>query len=469
MLRLFRLNDPYRLGIVLLVMVGLRLPYWISGGLPTIHEQHWLLVGERLSSGAHMYSELWDTTGPLPALVYGVLHSLFGLSPLAHQIVALCLVFLQCIIFNNTMLARKAYNENTYIPGLLYGLFASISFDMFTLSPLLIGLTFILLAYRQLFSHLQSRAKEEEAILLMGLMMGLAALCYLPLGLLLLPLFVSLGLFSSTLTRRYFLIGYGFLLPIALSALYYYLAGSWSEFFEYFIYNTLVLPKSSLTTGWLELSLFGIPALLLVLAMVRVARYPRFINFQSRLQQIMLMWLVISLIIWWRAEQRAPFHLLVVVPILAFYLSHYLLLFRKKRWAEVAFWFIWVPVVVLSQNPISHWVPQLPQPKDLVVEAPPLPSQARQKSMWVLGDFPAYYAHAQSLGTAFYQWEVYASFLEDINEYQEVLELHRVVADPLPEVVVDPDGRFPKLFQYFPDWETAYVPLQNNRVWVLKP
>lgn len=469
LLRLFRLNDPYRLGLVLLIMLGLRLPFWLTDVPGTWHEQHWLLLGERLGNGAAMYSDMWDTTGPLPVLIYSVLHSLFGKSALAHQIVALLLVFIQATLFNTTLLARKAYNENTYIPGLIYGLLASWYFDFYTLSPLLIGLTFAWLAFHQLFRHLQSRVKADEAILLMGMMLGLAVLCYQPFVLLLIPMFLALGFFSNTVGRRYMLIIYGLMLPFMLSGVYYFTVGSFNDFVRFYLIKPFTLGQHAYVAWDLVGSLTALPILMLMLAIFRVVSYPRFVNYQNRLQQIMLVWLLVSVIMFLQSHHRSAFHLLVFVPPMAFFFSHYVLLFRKRRWGEVTFWVIFLPILVVNLNVIRQWFSFLPGPESVQVSAAPMPDHLKNRSMWVVGEYPEYYQHARSLGTAFYNWHLAADLVLQQNTYAEILELQAMVEHPLPEVVVDPEKHFAKLLQHYPEWKAVYSRVPNTDFWEYRP
>jgi len=453
--------------LVLLIITALRLPHWLGDITPTWEEQHWLLVGQALSEGSEMYKDVWDTTGPIPALVYSVLHGLFGRSYLAHQVLAMVVLFIQCIIFNTTMVARKAYNETTYVPGLMYGLLGSLFFDFFTLSPLLMGLTFVLLSFRQLFSHLQSRAKDDEAILLMGMMMGIAALCYLPLGLLLIPLYLALGFFSSTIPRRYLLILYGFLLPILMSGVYYYVVDALPNFISFYFLRTIGLTIQPYASWLLIVAVVGVPLLLTLLALLRTFSYPRFINYQSRLQQIMVLWLLVGLGIILRAHHRSPMHFLIWVPPMAFFLSHYVLLIKKRRWAEVAFTVIWGSVVILSLGPVTNWLPFFPSSDSIRVSDTTLPSAYRDKSMWVIGPSVEYYQHAAGLGTVFYQPEMVAPYLGPLDRYSEIITLKEAVDNPLPEVVVDPEDHFIQMLEYFPEWKARYKKVDGHPVWAL--
>ena len=99
MLTFFRLNDPYRLVIIFFLLLALRIPAMLNDNL-TIPELNYMLVGEKLTNGADLYSEIWDNIGPLSAMVYALIDFLFGKSQLAYQIIAWLFVFFQAFIFN---------------------------------------------------------------------------------------------------------------------------------------------------------------------------------------------------------------------------------------------------------------------------------------------------------------------------------------------------------------------------------
>ncbi|MEM9390503.1 MAG: hypothetical protein AAGA02_08515, partial [Bacteroidota bacterium] len=180
MLSFFRLNDPYRLLVIFLLLLAVRLPALLGSYDTSVQELNLMLTGERLASGFDMYSDVWETTSPISAGVFGVIDFLFGRSQTAYLIIAWIFVCIQVFFFNRLVLTNKVYNENTYVPGLVYGLVASLHSDFFTLTPMLMGVTFLLPALNNIFNHIEVRAKHDEQILYIGLYVGLAYLVYLP-------------------------------------------------------------------------------------------------------------------------------------------------------------------------------------------------------------------------------------------------------------------------------------------------
>ena len=138
MLSFFRINDPYRLAFVLVLLLIFRLPFIIYGIPLTLPELKWMLVGEAMANGKMLYRDIWENIGPLSAFIYQSVDFLFGRSQLAYQLISLILVFIQAVIFNRLLLINKAYNENSYVPALIYTICMSMTFEFLTLSPILI-------------------------------------------------------------------------------------------------------------------------------------------------------------------------------------------------------------------------------------------------------------------------------------------------------------------------------------------
>ena len=128
-----------------------------------------------------MYKGIFDPLGPLSTTVYAIVVWLFGKSILALQILGTTLMIIQAIIFNTLTIRNKVYEQNTYLPAFAYLIISATHYSLTVFSPIQLGMTFILLAFSELLSHVEFRAKRDEQIMSIGLMVGLASLFYLPL------------------------------------------------------------------------------------------------------------------------------------------------------------------------------------------------------------------------------------------------------------------------------------------------
>ncbi len=83
MISFFRLNDPYRIIGIFILLLLIRLPA-LLGFVPLLQpELGWMLLGESLAEGRILYEGVWDNTGPFSAAVYWFMNLLFGRSQLA--------------------------------------------------------------------------------------------------------------------------------------------------------------------------------------------------------------------------------------------------------------------------------------------------------------------------------------------------------------------------------------------------
>lgn len=185
-------------------------------------ELKWMLLGERLGSGDFvMYQGVWDYTAPLSVFIYKWLFICFGKSRIPYFVLSILLVVIQAGIFNNVMLRNKAYNSSTYVPALVYMVFMNAFFDFLTLSPVLLSMTFVLLAMNNLFKRMDNQTKDELFIFT-GVYLGIAALFYLPTVWFFMITILSLVLYTGSILRRMMLLIYGFALVVGLAGLYFY-------------------------------------------------------------------------------------------------------------------------------------------------------------------------------------------------------------------------------------------------------
>ena len=184
------------------------------------------------------------------------------------------------------MLRNKAYNENSYIPALIYALMMFTFYDFFTLSPALISLTFILLVLDNIYLRIENKL-EDATILKTGLFMGIAVLFYLPSILFLLATILSFAMLTSLVLRRYLLFLYGFLFPFGIIFIYFF----WQESLEPFISQWIDFNFTSNIEPFIDFKsifiIIGLPVIIFLLSLYKTFTAGRFTNYQVRVQQVM--------------------------------------------------------------------------------------------------------------------------------------------------------------------------------------
>lgn len=458
MLTLFRINDPYRILIVLLVLSAIRLPMIIAGLPITVSELNWLLIGEKLASaGNTMYIDLWDSTGAFASGVYYVLHIVFGKSLMAHRVLAMVLILVQAVIFNSLLISNKAYTENNMLPSLFYVLYTLLVPELLILSPVLMGLTFVLLALSNIFKRIDNFTRDD-LFLNMGLYLGIATMFYLPFAIFFVLFIVSLLLYSSAILRRMILLAHGFLLVIGITMGYFYIFDAVGPWWQMAVATWWSIGKFN-PLGWDRFFvLMVIPSAITLLAIFRTYGSGRYVNYQSKFQNVMVILLFGSLLVLAIAREVAPYMLLFLVLILAFFVPHYLLLIKKRWKSELAFLLLALLPVISGIGVYNGWfypANYLQMERLYVVE----PNEAhiyQNKKVLVLGNDKSFYKNAK-LATPYLNWLLCEQLFNDPDYYSKLMVINRHLSSDMPEVIVDTNGLMRPIFDRLPTLKAQYI------------
>ncbi|WP_176223811.1 hypothetical protein [Marivirga sericea] len=437
MLGFFRINDPYRLLILFLAVLLLRLPYMI-GSDALVYETNWLLIGEALNSGNILYKDIITPIAPLAAGIYMMVEFLFGKSVLVLHILSILLVTYQFSLFNNIMLRNKAYNENSYIPALIYALMMSIFYDFFTLSPALISLTFILLVLDNIYLRIENKL-QDATILKTGIFMGFAVLFYLPSIFFLIATILSFALLTSLVLRRYLLFLYGFIFPALIVSIFFYWKGGLEALYnQWILFN--IFDKAEPVIDLQSILIISVfPVIIFLFALYKTFTATRFTNYQLRVQQVMFIMFLAAFGSWWISEQQAPFELLLFVPSFAFFIVHFVFQFKRKIIAEafaitLTALLVTINFSIFYQNTRIHDIGNF---NKLVSGESLYTELIREKSAIILGGHTDMYQSATRIATRFYHPKLSESILNDMSKKEQMIVLYDDIQQYQPEVIID--------------------------------
>lgn len=449
-----------------LLAMGLQAGLYYTGGLPlTLGEISRWVLAERLNEGALLYAGVYDFAGPLSAAVYMPVTWLFGRSSIALHLLSVLLVIYQCYLFNYTLIRRNAYNEKTYIPSLLYVALMFVSMDSYTLQPSLLGLTFLLLAARQLFS-LEDR-QLDQGIFFIGFYTAIAALFYVPYLYFFGLMALGVALFRTFSPRFFFLLAYGFAMPVVLAMMYYSISGRLYDLYEQY-FGSLFTPAAISYTDFGELIVLSVlPGILLGLGLLRIANGRAFINFQINCQQLMFFWAVAGVLISLLSPERAVNHGVVLLPAVSFYGAHFLLLIQRRLLSELFFLLFCTAIFFVGYGHFyvgRHVLfADYAQATVQAVDAP-----TAGKKILVLGQGIQHYAQAQ-LATPYFNWAI-AGERFDLSDYGRIQEIYAHFEAEWPEIIIDEAGIAPALFARLPLVAAQYMPMPNRpRYYIRQP
>lgn len=459
MLSFFRVNALYQIFSLLLLLLLLRLPVYLSGLPLLIPEFQWMLVGEQLNKGLMIYADVWDSTPPFAALVYAIIDAVFGRAGWAYQAVALLFTAFQVVYFTLLLNRRGAYPERSYLPGLFYVLLLNISFDCFTLSPALMATTFLVLAFGTLIRQMDRQGATDE-VFEIGFFISIASLCYPAAAVFIIWASISLLLFTGATLRQHALIIFGFLFPFMLTSLFFYLDGTFESFNRNFLSSVLQIKQYSLNDFSAVLVSFGIPVVFSVLGFLQVANSTKFINFQIRCQQIMALWFVTSILAVALMPFLAPMQFMMMVPCIAFFCVHYFSSFRNRLVAELVFLLLFGFCIFINYQTVYRPFGdnQLVTLTTLRLPAPTLPAFVQGKNIVVLGNGLNEYQNNYP-ATPYLNWNLARYDLENLDRYSSVINIMRNFEQDPPEYIIDRQNVVPKLFQRIPTLSRQYKPL----------
>ena len=465
MFSIFKINDPYRLIALLLIAIGIKLPF-LLGGCATPEMEYWLLLGEAVDNTT-MYMGVLDNLAPLSAGLYWLIAFVFGKSLLALHILGLLLLVLQAIIFNSLAIRNKVYEQNTYLPAFIFLIIGSIQYNLSVFSPAQLGMTFILLALSQLLAHVEFRAKRDEQIMSIGLLIGVGSLFYLPLFLILPIILVILVIFTNTLSRRYAILIISAFMPLSVALAYYWVMhGSTVYFVTHFIIPTINLGIEG-SFAEAENIVVYIPLLLLFIAgYLTMPKQRRLNNYQNRLAQLFFVFSVLLVSIPLLTNTDGYSVALLYLPVLAFISSHLFYLIRRPI-TDLAVSIVFVGVILFmafqTEFQFTTWpIKSGNRPK----VAPELSKLITEKKVWVLGEHKVLYTYG-SIGTTFFDWQLSKPYLDNLNYYDNLVFIKQSLDRFEPDVILDYDLRWRKIVNHIPSLSDKYEQVRPF-VWVKK-
>lgn len=452
MLQLFRVNDPYRVFFLLVLLMLGFVPVLFLAPLVTHPVLHSFLLGEAANTGLKLYAELIDSTAPLTVWVFRGLDFLFGRSLAARGWVALLILFWEGAFFVRLLIANRVYPDSTYVPGLIFVILCFISFDFFTVTPALLGSLMLLFALNFLFREIEFREQRDETIFLVGFYLGAATLFLFSYGVFFIGTVVLLGIYTRLTVRRVLLLLLGFGFPHLLFTTYHFYQGTlpawWAHFYEA---NLTLVTRSYLETGslfWLAL----IPSAYLIFSLFLMSREARFTKYQSQLFQVMFWWMVFSALEWLITRERTPQSLITFLPPASYFISYYLLLIRRRWIAEWMTRLLLIFIVAGFYVHRSGTLALVDYDGLCVRAASPLVPQ--QKKIMALVPQRDFYLHHE-MGGGFLDYTLSAKLLS--AEYMEPVErVAQMIKKNPPDVIWDPRHRLEPFMSHLPAVAVQY-------------
>ncbi len=263
------------------------------------------------------------------------LYETLSLSDLNYTIFAFLLVLIQTLMINFLANRHKIQEEENYLPALFYVLISSCSVLFFGLSPVLLGMTFLIPAMYNLlmiYKIKEAGAHHFNA----GFFIACASLCYGSLSLFIIFGLIAILNLRSFNIREFLQLISGFLVPyIILFTIFFYMGDVIDGFWAYIIsfYDRFHLENSFNSQNYLSLIILGIVLIILL------SQYFSFLekkNIKTK-KQINLLYIFIIFIVLSAFVQSGVWieHLVLLAIPYSILMSLWMLKMNKKWLAEL--------------------------------------------------------------------------------------------------------------------------------------
>ena len=467
MFRYLRINDPYRLITIFFILILLQLVYLLGNSTVTVLDWYNMLLGEKLSHELTLYKDIYTNSAPLSAGIYSIIDSIFGKSELVYRMLGVLLIWFQASIFNFILNSVKANKESNFVPAFVYGILNFMFFDIASLTPMQMSMPFILISIYFALSYNIVNRRTDNMLIMNGFSIGMAALFYWPSLIYLLGVELCLVFFTNTVFRRYLLLLICSLIPIGLCFSYYY----WLDSLNYLIYEGII-KSISLSVNWASLKHFifilFLPSLMASLGLLKLSNAKGFTFNQVGFRFIMLMMLVIGFVILVFSKQKSTGALVYLIPPMAYFISNFFLLIKKKFLAEVLFFAFTVVVLFINfgsffkVEKISKYV----STESLSLAKNPYEKLVKGKSVLVLGDKIEYYQGAIMKGP-YLDWAIAEKQIANLDYYDNIMSIYNVFEKEKPEFILDQENLFEKFSEKMPYLKNHYD-LESNGVYKRK-
>jgi len=253
--------------------------------------------------------------------------------------------------------------------------------------------------------------------------------------------------------RRFGLYLIGFLLPHFFINLWYYHKGDIEWLWANFYLANIDFSSQSLIEFRGLIILTALPLSYFFFSLVMMRRDARLTKYQSQIAQVMFLWLLFGLIETYLNNQRTPQTLLVLVPPMSYFISHYFLLIRRKWIAELMIWVFMAGILLVNSLSAKNIIPGFDTSKVCVQASNDVKFSG--KKILILEDNLSPYLDNKT-SSYFLDWKLSQTVFNEPDVYQHVLLVSDAFdADP-PDIILDRKNSLKGFLPYLPKVREKY-------------
>lgn len=269
------------------------------------------------------------------------------LSPLANISIAVVVVYLQAILFNQIINKHGILGKASFLPGACYIIVSSVFTPFLSFTPPLLCNFFLLFAFNKILIEYKNN-NSIAAMFDLGLVIALGTLFYFPFVGFLLLLWIALLLFKPFYWREWLSVLVGFLTLMFILGVYYYWNNRLLNFIE------IWKPLSTKLPIYINIEITDYIVLFPIATCVLLSMYYLNQNFfksyvlvRKSFQLAVFILIIAVLTFYLNADFRINHFILCAIPV-ALSLSYYFTN-AKKRWVFETLFIVTIAVTIYFQ------------------------------------------------------------------------------------------------------------------------
>jgi hypothetical protein len=399
------------------------------------------LIGQKLNQGFRLYKDIRDNTGPFATGFYQFLDFL-SIPITSNPYIAFGVITLQAYVFHQTI---RQFELMPKMGGMAFGIYLllfHLTIEFRVPDPALIGLTFLLLAWKEIIQQ-QRTLLVNDRVFLVGIYLAAATL-FFPAYFWLLPwAIISLLFYSGISIRQILLVLIGYLIVLTITSIVFYFRGNLPYLWEVYRNSAFEFQLITEKEG-LQVLLFYAPAIVFgVFGLYKVVGNPKIRAHAQKAQQTTLIWLFFSLIAITNFPAYHRINFVLLLPPFA-YLGLNIFYLLKKYWQKELLFLVLMASVFFTYRQDSgtrqstHKIPISGQ------------------KLLILGPEIEEYLDNEMVGP-FVNWDLAKPLLSNLNSYKNVIIVQEYFVKDRPTYIYDSEGYFKKIEQHLPSTTQEYV------------
>jgi hypothetical protein len=179
----------------------------------------------------------------------------------------------------------------------------------------------------------------------------------------------------------------------------------------------------------------------------------------------MFFWMIFSFLQILYSKDLRPQSFITLIPSFSFYIAHFLLLIRRKKFAEISLWVLLISIVSVGYLARYNKIPSVHY-SDLFVGESKWSKTVSDKKVLMLGDDFSIYKN-NTLGSGFLNWRLSREIIEQPDYYENIVLINNSFRNDFPEVIIDPSNLMPYVFDRSPILKAKYS-ASGDGLYILK-